>query len=91
MKKVDSFKIFSIDTETSDPEALSKQCKTDKTEGNIFLGTGLGLGALSATTLLTVGAACPLCYVAVPALIGAGVFKRHKAKKIEKKLKTDTE
>lgn len=47
--------------------------------GNEHIGAGLGLGALTATSLLVLGATCPLCYFAVPAMIASGVHKRRKA------------
>ena len=46
---------------------------------HLYTGVGLGVASLGAAALL--GAACPLCVVAVPALIGSGILKRNKAKK----------
>lgn len=51
--------------------------------GNEHLGAGLGLGAFTATSLLVLGATCPLCYFAVPAMIASGVHKRRKAARAE--------
>ncbi len=44
------------------------------------LGAGIGLGALSLGAA-AIGAVCPMCVVAVPALIGSGLWNRHKSKK----------
>ncbi len=69
-------------------EKCSKASELRK-EGNLYLGAGVGLGAFSTVSTLAVGATCPLCVVAVPALIGAGVYTRHKAKKQESSSETD--
>ncbi|MFU8806253.1 MAG: hypothetical protein ACNA8W_20750 [Bradymonadaceae bacterium] len=53
-------------------DALEKQ-------GNEHLGAGLGLGALTTGSILVLGVTCPLCYVAAPALIASGLWKKHKA------------
>lgn len=36
----------------------------------------MGIGAFGAAGALLLGAVCPICVVAAPALIGAGVYKR---------------
>ncbi len=41
------------------------------------LGAGLGLGALSLGAA-AMGAICPMCVIAVPALIGSGLYHRVK-------------
>ena len=56
---------------------------TLRKSGNEHIGAGLGLGALTATSLLVLGATCPLCYFAVPAMIASGVHKRRKAARAE--------
>lgn len=48
-------------------------------EGNQLLGLGLGVGAWGAATGLLVGAVCPICVVAAPALVGAGLLRRWQA------------
>jgi hypothetical protein len=48
-------------------------------EGNQLLGLGLGIGAWGAASGLVVGAVCPLCVVAAPALVGAGLLRRWQA------------
>lgn len=55
-------------------DALERQGKE-----HLYTGVGLGVASLGAAALL--GAACPLCVVAVPALIGSGFLKRSKAKR----------
>jgi hypothetical protein len=49
-------------------------------EGNRCIAVGLGIGGLGAGTLLAFGAACPLCLVAAPGLVGLGLLKRMRAK-----------
>ncbi|MCB0334766.1 MAG: hypothetical protein KDD62_00630 [Bdellovibrionales bacterium] len=60
-----------------------KQSDKDKClrEGNFCIGTGIGIGALGLGATLAVGATCPICVVAAPALIGVGVVQRLKASK----------
>lgn len=47
-----------------------------RADGNRYLGAGLGIGAFGVASGLLLGAVCPLCIVATPALLGAGVYKR---------------
>ncbi len=49
-------------------------------QGNEYLGAGVGLGVASIGSAVLIGATCPLCIVAVPALVAGGLWKRHKAK-----------
>jgi len=53
-------------------------------EGNQLLGLGLGVGAWGAATGMLLGAVCPLCVVAAPALVGAGLFRRWQAGRPER-------
>ena len=45
-------------------------------DGNGLIASGLGVGAVGAVGVLVVGAACPLCIVATPALLGAGLVQK---------------
>lgn len=54
-----------------------------KKEGNICIGTGLGVGALGAAGAAVLGAVCPVCIVATPLLIGAGVVQHIRARRSE--------
>lgn len=47
---------------------------------NTCLLLGCGVGALGAASAVIAGAACPLCVVVSPALIGAGLVMRQQAK-----------
>jgi hypothetical protein len=47
-----------------------------RTESNSYLGAGVGLGVFGVASGALLGAVCPLCIVATPALLGAGVYKR---------------
>lgn len=51
-----------------------------KSEGDEMIATGLGVGAIGVAGAL-LGAACPICVVATPALIGVGLYKRWKSKR----------
>ena len=46
-----------------------------RSEANTLLGAGLGIGAFGAASGLLLGAVCPMCIVATPALIGMGLYK----------------
>jgi hypothetical protein len=48
----------------------------DLAEANLCIGAGVGVGLLGAGGALLSGAVCPMCVVAAPALIGAGIFQR---------------
>ena len=45
-------------------------------EANICVGTGIGVGLLGAGGALLGGAVCPVCVVAAPLLLGAGLIGR---------------
>lgn len=49
-------------------------------DGNEMIATGLGVGAIGVAGAL-LGAACPICVVATPALIGVGLYKKWKSKR----------
>jgi hypothetical protein len=53
-----------------------------KSEANQMIGAGVGIGAFGAVSALVLGATCPICVVAAPALIGAGVLKRLRSKRV---------
>lgn len=50
--------------------------ETLRQDSNTLLGAGVGIGAIGALGALVGGAVCPVCIVATPALIGAGVVQR---------------
>lgn len=52
-----------------------------KDDGNDLLVTGLGVGAIGVAGAVLLGATCPICVVATPALLGAGLYKKWKAKR----------
>jgi hypothetical protein len=47
-------------------------------ESTQYLTMGLGIGAVGAVGALVGAAACPVCIVATPALLGVGLYKRWK-------------
>lgn len=53
----------------------------DSVSANTMLGAGLGLGAYATATTVVAGFTCPICVVAAPALIGAGLYKKIKNRK----------
>lgn len=47
-----------------------------KDDSNKYLVCGLGLGGFATASVLLTGAACPLCIIATPALLAAGIYKK---------------
>lgn len=47
-------------------------------ESTHLLAAGLGIGAFGVLGALVGSAVCPVCVVATPALLGAGLYKRWK-------------
>ena len=48
----------------------------ERDQGTELIATGLGIGAFGAISAALLGAVCPICIVATPALVGAGLYKR---------------
>lgn len=48
----------------------------ERRDANTTLGAGLGIGAFGLASAALLGATCPVCVVAAPALIGYGALKR---------------
>lgn len=57
-------------------------------EGNELIFTGVSVGAIGLLGAAVLGAACPLCVVATPALIGTGLYKRWRGKQASKEAAT---
>jgi hypothetical protein len=57
----------------------------DQGEANVQLLAGLGLGVYAIAGLTVLGSVCPLCIVASPVLLGAGLVNRHRAAKRDRK------
>lgn len=53
-------------------------------EGNELILTGVSVGAIGLLGAAVLGAACPLCVVATPALIGTGLYKRWRGRQASK-------
>lgn len=64
----------------TEPQALD-----ERRDANGLIGTGLGIGAFGAATAAAFGAVCPVCVVATPLLVGAGVWKRIRLAQRERK------
>jgi hypothetical protein len=52
--------------------------KPEPRESTKYLTMGLGVGAIGAVGAIVGAAACPVCIVATPALLGLGLYKRWK-------------
>lgn len=48
-------------------------------EGTGHIKFGVGIGVAGAASLALIGATCPLCFFVAPAMVGLGVWKRHRA------------
>ena len=67
-------------TPLNSPPSGSATCTSSSARASIS-ARGSGLGALSVGAAAAVGAVCPMCVVAVPALISSGLWSRHKSRK----------
>ena len=69
--------------EAEEPEVSAEQadCQRELEEGSGHIKFGVGVGAVSAASLAIIGTTCPLCWFVAPAMVAAGVHKRHQAKK----------
>lgn len=72
----------SVENEASEAE---EQVAKDLKDANSCMMIGAGVGVLGVASAITLGAVCPVCYVAVPALIGTGLVKRVIVKRRQKK------
>ena len=52
----------------------------EKAEANTLITGGLGIGAFGAASAALLGAVCPVCVVAAPALVGVGLYKRYRCR-----------
>lgn len=52
-----------------------------ETEASKLLWAGAGIGAIGVVGAITGAAVCPVCVVAAPALLGAGAYKRWRARR----------
>ena len=76
------------------PIELLSDGRLAKSQGREWLTAGLGVGAIGVLGAVA-GAVCPLCVVATPALLGAGLARaawgRHLEKKAHEAVATPTE
>ncbi len=63
---------------------MSKAASGKPAPGNDLLLSGLGVGAAGVLGATVLGAACPLCVVAAPGLIGAGLYQKWRARRAER-------
>jgi hypothetical protein len=59
-------------------KAKEKTIEESKSSANRLLAAGASAGALGTAGALITGAVCPLCVIATPVLVGAGLVKRLK-------------
>lgn len=64
--------------------AREESLQQEKKEANALIGMGAGVSALATASVLTAGAMCPVCYVVVPGLLGAGAYKHYRCRKAGK-------
>lgn len=50
-------------------------------DANHLIAGGLGVGAIGVAGAVLLGATCPVCVVATPALLGAGLYKKWKQRR----------
>ena len=50
-------------------------------DASSMIASGIGIGVLGAAAAAISGAVCPVCIVAVPALVGAGAYKCWRARR----------
>jgi hypothetical protein len=50
-------------------------------DANQLIAGGLGVGAIGVVGAVLLGATCPVCVVATPALLGAGLYKKWKQRR----------
>ncbi len=60
--------------------ARSDALSTDHEDANAMMATGAGIAAVGLASALIGGAACPVCIVAAPALLGIGAFRKWRAR-----------
>lgn len=68
------------------PSELMRDSRAAKEQGKQWLTAGLGIGAVGVLGAVA-GAVCPLCVVATPTLLGAGLVRTAWAKHLEKRAK----
>jgi hypothetical protein len=62
-------------------ETEETQRKERLADSRSYLGMGVTIGVVGVASAALIGATCPVCVVAAPALIGAGIFKRWQARR----------
>ena len=70
----------------NDMKAKEKTNEESRFVANNLLTAGVSAGAIGTAGALITGAVCPLCIIATPILVGAGLVKRLKLSRKEKAL-----
>lgn len=71
--------------ERRETQELLRRSRTARQQSKDWLTAGLGVGAIGVLGAVA-GAVCPVCVVATPALLGAGVLRAAWARHLERKL-----
>lgn len=64
------------DTNLIKKAAVTAKSETQLDNSTLCVGIGFGLGGYAAATTVLTGFVCPVCMVAAPALIAAGVYQK---------------
>jgi hypothetical protein len=67
-------------------ETKEKDIEESRSTANNLLAAGASAGAIGTAGALIGGAVCPLCIIATPVLLGAGLVKRLSVKRKQKAL-----
>jgi hypothetical protein len=70
--------------EHESPVELMTKSRNARQQGKEWLAAGLGIGAMGVVGAVA-GAVCPVCVVATPAFLGAGLVRTLWSKHLEKK------
>jgi hypothetical protein len=60
---------------------MARKRSSNGAKGKELIGMGLGVGAFGLVSATLLGATCPLCIVAAPTLVGAGLYERWRARR----------
>lgn len=60
---------------------MAKNDEVPADPGTQLIWGGLGVGAIGVAGAVLLGATCPVCVVATPALLGAGLYQKWKRRR----------
>jgi hypothetical protein len=68
-------------TKSIESQTGAQQIQQELRDAGSCLAMGAGVGTMGTASALLLGATCPICFVAAPALIGMGLVKGYTARK----------